>query len=474
MESDHAAMPAARLRIYDPAFSEQLRTSTSADARPVGDPAVVAAAAAATHRAVVYGLPAVFQYASMCSDCAPAEIGLPWSTNVFRHERETATASFDQFRVPNVDTVYSNGWLDLTDGPVTIDLPDFGSRYYTLEFLDANSNASNVSARTHPDGPRRVVVVTPEWDAVDLGADSTPFRVATPIMWVLMRIQVHDEPGDIDRVRALQDAVVVTGPRGGARAWPVLTRHAVESSGAAFLTALDAVVSINGVPAADEGLVNGFRFLGVGPGPDTVAELDDAVMRGVDAGFAEAMALLDASRSRLGRRTPSGWTKVLDKGAHGHNHVARAIMNFVGLGANVVDENCSYNTYVDAEGDPLSGEAGPYEIHFPVAPPAEAFWSVTLYDAATGFLHDAPDQVYSVGSSTRPDGTVVGPSRVVVGHHRPRSVEAGTRWLPAPLGPFFLVLRMYRPQPDALEERWTPPPVRSVQQNDGVAERCSA
>ena len=76
----------------------------------------------------------------------------------------------------------------------------------------------------------------------------------------------------------------------------------------------------------------------------------------------------------------------LDKGRHGTNYTARAIMNYVGLGANVVEENTSFNTYRDEAGVQLDGRTGPYELTFASAPPVNFFWSVTLYLADTGHV----------------------------------------------------------------------------------------
>jgi hypothetical protein len=449
-------------RLYDPTEAEQHQTSSSEDIEPVGDDDRVALATSLAMHAVVYGLPAVYQYASMCAQCAPQSDGSPWTLNTLVHERDTADSGFDQFRVPNVDTVYSNAWLDLTDGPVIIELPDFGRRYYTLEFLDAHSNAGNISARTHPSGPRRIMVVAPglETSAADAPADTVTFRVATPLMWLLMRIQVFGDRHDIETVRALQDAVVIRGSVARSPEWPVVSRDDVETSYASFLSALDTVLTINGVPVQDASHVHQFRQLNVGSGTANVRDLDAATARGAEAGFRLAMTLLDNSRSRLGRRTGSGWTRVLDKGAHGNNFLARAVMNFVGLGANVIEENCSYNTYVDDDETALTGADGQrYDIELTEPPPAQAFWSITLYDAATGWLYDAPDRRFSVGSTTTSDGAMVSPSHIVISHARPHDPDTDHRWLPAPPRPFFLVLRMYRPHEDAVTERWSPPRV---------------
>ena len=37
--------------------------------------------------------------------------------DAWNHQRDVATPAFDVFKTPNVDTLYSNAWLDLTEGP---------------------------------------------------------------------------------------------------------------------------------------------------------------------------------------------------------------------------------------------------------------------------------------------------------------------------------------------------------------------
>ncbi|MGZ8178796.1 DUF1254 domain-containing protein [Williamsia sp. SKLECPSW1] len=448
-------------RVYDPSLADQLQFSERDDITPTNADGRIALATSAAIQAVIYGMPSVLQYASMCAMCAPAVEGDPWRMNVLRHDREIASHGYQPFRVPNVDTLYSNAWIDLSDGPVRVDLPDFGRRYFTLNLLDAYSNASNVSARTHTPPPRELLIATTTWTGT--APDGTPvLRVATPLMWLLMRIQVFDTPGDVDTVRALQDQVLLHGRGDSVRPWPVVGQDEVETSVSAFLRALDASLRINGVPHEDVAHVDQFRILGIGSGASAEPlGRDEAVAEGARRGFESAMRILGGSRGLLGRKAESGWTRVLDKGSHGNNFLARAVMNFVGLGANVVEENCSYNTYVDSGGAPLDGSGrAVYRIDLSDPPPAEAFWSITLYEAETGRLHDAPAGRHSVGGSTNRADDGRAPSAVVVSAGRPESPDAA--WLPCPEGAFFLVLRIYQPLRAALDETWTPPPVRLV------------
>ena len=395
------------------------------------------------HQATVFGLPIVWQHALLQREAAER----PMTT--FSHERDLARPGFSVFRVPNVDTLYSSAWIDLTSGPVDVHLPDFGDRYFTVQLLDAASNTQNISRRTVGDA-RRVRLVAPGGEVEPAGEDGVVvLPVGSPVTWALMRIQVGGD--DLDEVRALQDAVTLVPLAGPSTLVVDAPSGDVEDDADAFFAALDSALRLQGHRVEETALVERFRPL---------ATVDDAAARrGVERGYRDALALLDASRPLLGTRTESGWTRVADKGRHGHNYLNRAIMNFVGLAANVVDENTSFNTYVDEHGVRLDGrDDAVHRLDLDPPPTTDAFWSVTLYEASTGHLWDAPDARYSVGSlSGGRDAAADG--RITISHAP--STEGS--WLPAPAGEFFLVLRVYAPGPDVVSGDWTPAPVRRVE-----------
>jgi hypothetical protein len=134
-------------------------------------------------------------------------------------------------------------------------------------------------------------------------------------------------------------------------------------------------------------------------------------------------------------------------------------MNHVGLAANVVEENTSFNTYVDEDGRALDGSATRYRVRLETPPPAGAFWSVTMYDG-DGFLVANPVDRYAVGSAT--PGLVVDADGSVTIEIATAGQADGRNWLPCPAGRFFLVLRIYQPGADALSGAWLPGAVRPV------------
>ncbi len=449
------------LRTYELADVDQYQATSDPDVVPVEADSAFPLSRAIGFEAALYGVPSALQYAQMCDQTAVLEDGAWTGLNGFTHQTDIAGPEFSEFRVPNVDTLYSNAWFSLQDEALAVTLPDCGPRYFTLNLLDAYGNATNISSRTHGRGPHRVLLAGPDWDG-EPAAGFSVFRVATPIMWGLLRIQVLG-PQDLAAVRALQAQVEVSGGTNAGRAaasWPRVTAADVESDWTSYFAALDTVLRVCGIPLEEAAHVRRFHAIGVGDdAPFDPAVLTDGIRRGAATGFTEAFHVLRSSRSQLGRSDGSGWTRVANKGRHGTNYTARAIMNHVGLGANVVEENTSFNTYRDEAGVQLDGRAGRYELTFATTPPVDFFWSVTLYLADTGHVCANALDRYSIGG---PASEARAGRRLIVQAEAPADPVDRESWLPAPRDEFFLVLRAYGPREELLDGRWAPAGVRRV------------
>lgn len=445
-------------------FSEvsQYQESGSPDLIPRSQPQAEKLVENLAFDATVWGLAAVFQYAQLSDFVWTRPTGDGPRINTFDHRRGLAGPDFSEFRVPNVDTLYSNGWITVENGPVALEIPAVGGRYYTVNLFDSHSNASNISNRTHGDGPMTVVLCTAEQaDEASRSADDVMI-VATPVIWALLRVQVSG-PGGLDEADAIRKRFRVRecGSRVDPDRYTEVDSSLVETRWTEFATALTTVIGLCGVPAREDALVARYRAIGIGSGPDAAAPagrewVPDAAQRG----FESAMEMIRESRSQLGERLASGWTRVSDKGRHGTNFLARAVMNNVGLGANVVEENTSFNTYVSSVGEPLDGSHGAYQLVMSTAPPVEYFWSLTLYLADSGRVYGNPWNRYSVGSSSGllPDDS--GAVRIRIDPGADDALrERAPGVLPAPRSPFFLVLRTYGPTGELLEGRWSPGPV---------------
>jgi len=448
-ERHYPVLPAPSYRLRD---VDQFDPTPAADVVPKDPAARTALAHALAMEAAIYGLPSVYQYREMFAQAvdpaSPRYVGF----NRFAHDRDLAGPDYKAFKSPNSDTLYSNAWLDLTGGPVLIETPDVPLKYYTLNFLDMFSNASNIGTRTFGSKAGRYLIVPARWTG-EPPPGVTLFRVATPHAWILIRVFAQT-PAEVAIARKVQDTVKIVPLSPSPRAVDYPPPDVNTAGG--FFRVLDHVLRTDGHPDQEDALIYRFRTIGIGgPEPFDPTRLDAETRAGMEAGFQEAMKMIAASRAQLGVPTGTGWSRV-EKARYGFNYLSRATVNYVGLGANVDAENLSFNTFTDGKGRPLDGSKGDYTLSFK-PPPVNAFWSVTLYDAGTLALHPNELGRYLVndrtpGLKTNRDGTI----DLRIQHARPRDAA---NWLPAPDRAFYLVVRSYLPKSEMISGGWRPPPV---------------
>jgi len=235
-------------------------------------------------------------------------------------------------------------------------------------------------------------------------------------------------------------------------------------SGLAMLDAISAVMEINPPPGSDTEITQAIARIGVGPGL-RVADAGLGPLARIAAdlavrvGFAAA-SFRTASNQYLAALGNRGWAAPPSAiGDYGTDYRLRAGVFFVGPWANIRDEAMYLGGLLDQTLRPLNGRNS-YQIYFAPGqePPADAFWSVTVYDR-DGSLVANPIDRYSVSSSRpdelvrRPDGSVV----IVLSRDEPG--DATVNWLPVPDGSFSAYLRLYLPREPALEGGWQPPPI---------------
>ncbi len=95
-------------------------------------------------------------------------------------------------------------------------------------------------------------------------------------------------------------------------------------------------------------------------------------------------------------------------------------------------------------------------------PPANAFWSLTLYDLGEGFFIPNEHKKYSVGENSGYKLDEDGGIRIVIATERPEGVPA-ENWLPIERSDLELSLqmRLYNPDLDKYEN-WSAPTVRKI------------
>lgn len=396
--------------------------------------------------------------------------------NVFIHTRQLLKAGTSRVVMPNNDTLYTNAWLDLSQGPLVIDLPDMGERYHVLGFLDFFTNPfAHVGTRTTGQRAGRVLVSGPGWSGdvpADCQAPGRHLQSATPWVWIIGRILVDGED-DIANVAALQDAFHIrtladaqAGRPGVPRRFDARCDARAPLSVPHFVQQVNAALHDNPAPPGDASLVGGFARLGLGlPGDESAAVLaQPAVSNAWERALATARGLLDQSARQASRQTgaPSaGWSRsmMVLGDSFGHDVLSRAFVSRQGIGALAPQEALYPRCETDADGQPLNGGRR-YVMRFAPGqlPPVNAFWSITMYSLRDYFLVPNPIDRYAIGDRTQglrydADGGLT----LTIQHAPPLDEAARANWLPAPPDAFFLCLRAYLPRPEMVDGRYRLP-----------------
>lgn len=438
---------------YDTAAVAQFQTATGPDIVPRDAAARQTWAEALAFDAAIYGTASVLQYRQMYAQAVDKTNFDYTGFDVFRHERTLAGPGYRPFKTPNADTLYSNAWLDLSGGPVLLEVPATGTRYYTLNFFDAFGNATNISTRTHGNRGGRFLIAPASWTG-EIPPGTELFRVATPYMWILMRLLVSGA-GDTRRANALQDLFRLT-PLSGSVSTSATFPDPGTDSASSFFRALDFVLRANGHPRYEDALVDRFALIGIASStPIETATADPAIRAGVEEGFSKARRVIEQSVAQGGGNA-IGWRHQADLGRFGTSYLLRAAVNTLGTGANVSDENYAFTTFVDGSGTALDGSMADYRLLVEPLPPARFFWSVTVYDARTRELHPNPISRYVIGDrSPGLTHTPGGGVSIIFSSTQPKD-GATSNWLPIPKAPFYVTLRVQGPIPGQLEGVWKP------------------
>ena len=360
-----------------------------------------------------------------------------------------------ELRAANADTLYVNGWLDLSQGPVLLETPDMGARYYTLAFMDLFGKPHHIGTRTNQGKATRYALVGPAGGDVPAGYDI--IRLPTHIAWMLGRI-LADGKKDEQRAIALAKSFKMSGPPFAPISdAPVLNPY---TSLAYFDLLNDALKSLP--QSADEAaLMAMFNQAGFGPAAEfDAAKLTPAQTLGLGCAMRIGQQVL-ASQGFKPNWMVNGWMRNTRVDNPGHDYLLRAEIARGGY-VNAQEESIYPAAVMDSKGDVLTGSRT-YRIRFAPGqlPPVNAFWSITAYDMKTSKLVANPLGRYQFGDRTKGarrdrDGGLT----LYLSATQPKAGR--TNWLPTPAGPFHLVMRLYLPKPEALDGRYAPPPVERL------------
>ena len=398
----------------------------------------------------------------------------------FVRMREYPSAKFRDVTAPNADTLYTTTWLDVSKEPWVLSLPDMKGRYFLFPMLDGFTNVFQVpGSRTTGTKAQKYAITGPGWSGT-LPEGVVEYKSPTGIVWILGRIYSSGTPEDYKAVHKLQDQISVvplsaygkpyTPPRGivdPSIDMKTAVREQVNAlDGAAYFKLFAELLKTNPSAAEDGPMLEKLAKIGIMPGQDfDVSTLDPAVTKGLSAAVKPAQHKITAWQKEglaVGdMKLENGWFFTTKTGVYGTNYLQRALITWIGLGANRPQDA----VYPVSDGPDLlkkySG-ANKYVMHFNKGelPPVEGFWSLTLYDTSYFFVPN-PLNRYNASSRSKFKPNKDGSIDIYIQNESPgKALEAN--WLPAPTDDFVLMLRMYWPQetpPSIIDGTWKVPPV---------------
>ena len=363
---------------------------------------------------------------------------------------------------PNTDTFYSLAYLDLSNGPVVLSVPDMGDRYFSFQLTEPYiSVADYIGSRTTGPGPGTYAIT---WTGAPGEVEgATPIEVPYASMMMLGRTlagDVEDQAIAIELMR--QYTLTPTGQPNDPPFFVPASRNGVD-----ILNTISNAMVANPAPAIDDPKLAQLAKIGVGPGLQIAdANLGFFSTIAVDLAVRATSAVLPLLANLIQFTSAvqnGGWAIPNPSiGDYGTDYLFRAGVAEVGWVANTPEEATYYPGLLGRYLLPLFGFPSRV-LHFEKGetPPvnADGFWSVTVYDG-NGDLYKNAENRYSV-SSSRPEELVYqsdGSLTIVFSHKDPG--DPNVNWLPVPLGFFEAYLRMYVPNEEILDGTWKAPGIR--------------
>lgn len=431
----------------------------AADCEKIGTNPAAALAYSTGLQGFIYGYPIVDMLKQMHNETHRVSADQPVVApvnNIVPYPHILTPETQGELRAPNADTLYLNAWVDLSRGPVLVDVPKMGTRYYTLAFMDLYAKPHHLGTRTNGGEAKKYALVGPSGGDVPAGYER--FDLPTDTAWMLGRI-LADGKADEKRVIAIAKTFRMHGPVAStvSSAEPMQPYASLD-----YFTLLNSALHTLPRHGDEAALMDMFDRAGFGPNASFNPEkLGSAQSLGLGCAIRIGSDVL-AKQGFKPTSVVNGWMRNNRMDKPGHDFVLRAETVRGGY-VNAEEESIYPAAVMDNKGEMFDGSRT-YQMRFEAGklPPVGAFWSVTAYDLKTAKL--VPNKIgrYQFGDRIKSakrgkDGSLT----IILSSAQPK--EGISNWLPTPAGRFHLVTRMYLPKPEALDGRYVLPPIERIE-----------
>lgn len=395
---------------------------------------------------------------------APGYVG---GLNRFRHYTRTYTPADAEIVTPNNDTPYSWAWLDLRAEPIVLSLPSVpAGRYYVNQWFDLYThNFAYTGVRATGRESGNYLFAGPNWKGDVPPGIARVYRAETEIVGTLTRTQL-DGPADAPALQALQAQYRLTplseySGRSRPPAAPALNMppwDKEKAEGIGFVGYLNAMLPLMPTVPSEKAAFERFAKIGVGAGkPFDPSALPADIRTAIEQGVQDAKKQLSDtamvqkdSKSLFGTREQLGNDYIM----------SRSLGAMLGIYGNTKEEAVYASQQTDPEGKLLDGNRK-WLLRFAPGqlPPADLFWSITMYNLPQRLLVDNPINRYSIGDRTPGLKKNADGSMDIYLQSTDPGGDRSSNWLPTPKGPFFFVARFYGPRSNLIDGSWSLPPL---------------
>ncbi|MEB5964991.1 DUF1254 domain-containing protein [Comamonas testosteroni] len=389
--------------------------------------------------------------------------------NHFRHSRHLATPKDRWANGPIRDTFYSTAWLDLEKSPMLLSLPETHGRYYVVAMIGADLNTfSYAGRRLGGTQARTVALVGPRWSGKVPQVDQI-VRAPTRDVYLNLRVLVTGED-DLEAAHAVQDGFHIAPLLPTAEDSPRLRPRAQDWG--RFVDVANEALVRNPPPGTEQKLLERFASVGICGKPCRWDKLPDSVQQrwltlAPEIEKNELKNRLNADRRTTDPGRRNGWTPYRLPDGFGTDYAMRA--QSAAMSGGILGLTAAEATYFAASVDTNNqalGKGQAYRLHLPQGRlPADAFWSVSLYEFVTGgqYMVDNPINRYAIGDRTKGLKFNADGSLDIWLQPTDPGPEKRANWLPTPAkNLFYLMARAYQPWPEVLDPSWTPEPVQPI------------
>ena len=341
---------------------------------------------------------------------------------------------------PNLTSMTGIIFIDISDGPVTIEIPEVTDRYIVYQGVDVfTHNFHYLGTRGNGGEGGRFVF----HNASQMPGDgsATPIKMEGDHAIIVIRIDIKSD-AEYQQVRAIQDAIQVVEAPEGTRAYP--TYDEAKAFSPEFVEYLNDLLAE--VPESETRLFERFARIGVMNDVELSDEDRTAIQAGIDSAFERIEAETEnlvVGNGYIGATEVFGTREFLNG-----NYVGRAAGAHFGLWGNSKEEANYFMTFVEGEG----------EIRFAPGqlPPLSdiGFWSITAHD---GDVLVKPNEY---------DSYVLTADRMVFEEDGSLIIRFSSEpdegnWLFTPGGELAILIRAYQANPERIGD-YVPPPFEPV------------